>query len=193
MKKSFITLLCVFGLLAAFTVQQAHAQLNFGLRGGVNFANVNDQPSNFDSDSRTGFMIGGYLDFKVPMSPISIQPEATYNQKGYKDGDATLKLDYLEVPVLAKFHFAPGPVTPHVYFGPYAGFVLNSEVSGSGVSLEVDDAQTDFGGIVGAGLDVNAGITKLDFGLRYSFGLVEAIDGFQPKNSAISLIAGIRL
>jgi len=80
-----------------------------------------------------------------------------------------------------------------VYFGPYAGFVLNSEVAGNNLSFQVDNAQTDFGGVVGAGADINAGITKLNVGVRYSFGLTDAIDGEQGKNSALSIVAGINL
>jgi len=186
---SFSALLC----LSFLTPQQTRAQANFGLRAGLNFANINDRPDGFEPDSRTGVMLGGYLNVKVPMSPISIQPEALYSQKGYESGGATLKLDYLEIPVLAKFSFAPGPVQPHVYFGPYAGFVLNSEVSGNGISVDVDNTQTDFGGVIGAGADLNAGITKLNVGLRYSFGLVDAIDGTQGKNSALSIVAGFDL
>lgn len=193
MKKLSITLVLLVGFLGAFSLQQASAQADFGIRAGLNFANINDRPNNFDPDSRTGIMAGLYLDFKVPMSPISIQPEVLYTQKGYKSGNSTLSLDYLEIPVLAKFHFAPGPVSPHVYFGPYAGFTLNSEVSGSGLSVEVDDTATDFGGVVGAGTDINAGVAKVDLGLRYTFGLVDAIDGGQGKNSILSIVAGLSL
>jgi len=191
MKKVLPTLL--IALLTICTSQVLHAQSNFGFRGGVNFANFNDRPESFEPDSRTGFMVGTYFNFKVPASPISIQPEALYSQKGLETSGTTLKLDYLEIPVLAKFHFAPGPIQPNVYFGPYAGFVLNSEVTGNNLSFQVDDAQTDFGGVVGAGADINAGITKLNIGVRYSFGLTDAIDGAQGKNSALSIVAGINL
>lgn len=191
MKRLLPTLL--LALLTVCATQEVQAQSNFGFRAGVNFANFNDRPETFEPDSRTGFMAGTYFNFKVPASPISIQPELLYSQKGLEASGATLKLDYLEIPVLAKFHFAPGPIQPHVYFGPYAGFVINSELSGNTLSYQVDDAQTDFGGVVGAGADINAGVTKLNLGVRYSFGLTDAIDGAQGKNSALSIVAGINL
>lgn len=192
--KKLLSLICVIALVSAAGVTTANAQspINFGLRAGLNFANFNDLEDG-DLDSRTGFLVGGYLNFKIPMSPVSIQPEALYSQKGAEEGGATIKLDYLEVPVLAKFSFAPGPATPHVYFGPYVGFVLNSEVSGNGQSISIDNAQTDFGGIVGGGLDINLGVTKLNAGLRYGFGLVDAFDGGQGKNGVFSVVAGIDL
>lgn len=192
--KKLLSLICVIALVSAAGVTTANAQspLNFGLRAGLNFANYNDLEDG-DLDSRTGLVVGGYLNFKIPMSPVSIQPEALYSQKGAEDGGTTIKVDYLEVPVLAKFSFAPGPATPHVYFGPYVGFVLNSEVSGDGQSISIDNAQTDFGGIVGGGLDINLGVTKLNAGLRYGFGLVDAFDGGQGKNGVLSVVAGIDL
>lgn len=193
MKKSFLSIFIVCGLLTALSVQHANAQADFGLRAGINYANYNDLPDNFDPDSRTGFMVGGYLDLTIPMSPFSIQPEILYTQKGYEEGGATLKSDYLEVPVLAKFSFAPGPIQPHVYLGPYAAFSLNSEVSGGGVNVEIDDAQTDFGGVVGAGTDINAGVTKVNLGLRYGFGLIDAYEDGEGKNSVFSIVAGISL
>lgn len=192
--KKVLSLILVFAFVSVAGVTTANAQspVNFGLRAGLNFANFNDLDGE-KPDSRTGFMVGGYLNFKVPMSPLSIQPEALYTQKGAEDGGATVKLDYLEIPVLAKFSFAPGPVTPHVYFGPYVGFVLNSEISGGGASISIDNAQTDFGGVVGGGLDLNLGVTKLNAGIRYGFGLTDAFDGGQGKNGVFSIVAGIDL
>lgn len=191
MKKILLPFVFIIGLLITASLQQAHAQANFGLRAGLNYTNLNDKANNFDPDSRTGFMVGGYLNISLPMSPISIQPEATYSQKGYETGGATVKLNYLEVPVLAKINIAPGPISPHVYLGPYAGFVVNSEVSGSGVTFNINDAQTDYGGIIGAGADINAGVTKLNLSVRYGFGLTDAIESIQGKNSTLSLVAGL--
>ncbi|MEL7833262.1 porin family protein [Fodinibius sp. Rm-B-1B1-1] len=192
MKKIIISFALIFGLLSIISVQKSHAQVDFGLRAGLNFSNFYDTADGSDLDSRTGFMVGGFLNFKVPMSPISIQPEVLYTQNGYEAAnDITLELDYIQVPVLAKFSFAPGPAQPHVYVGPYVGIPVTSKVSGGGVSIDTDNEQTDFGGIVGAGVDFNVGLTKLNVGGRYGFGLTNAFDGGQGKNSVISIVAGL--
>lgn len=192
--KKLLSSICIIALFTAYSLPAAQAQspVNFGLRAGLNFANFNDA-GDFEADSRTGFMVGGYLNFKVPMSPVSIQPEAIYTQKGAESGGSTIKLDYIEIPALVKFSFAPGPVTPRVYFGPYVGFVLNSKIDGGGASVDIDNAQTDFGGVVGGELDFNLGVTKLNAGVRYGFGLVDAFDGGQGKNGVLSIVAGIDL
>lgn len=192
MKKAIITFTVIFGLLSIVSVQKSQAQVDLGLRAGLNFSNLYNTPDGTDLNSRTGLMIGGYLNFKVPMSPISIQPEVIYTQNGYEpSNDATLNLDYIQVPVLAKFSFAPGPAQPNVYFGPYVGFPVKSELSGNGISLETDNEQTDLGGIVGAGVDFNVGLATLNLGGRYGFGFTNAFDGGEGKNSVISIVAGI--
>lgn len=175
------------------SVQESRAQVDYGLRTGLNFSNFYNTPDGIDLDSRTGLMVGGYLNFKVPMSPISIQPEVIYTQNGYESSGVTLELDYIQVPVLAKFSFAPGPAQPNVYFGPYIGFPVKSELSGNGVSMDIDNEQTDFGGIVGAGVDFNVGLTTVNLGGRYGFGFTNAFDGGDGKNSVISIVAGLEL
>lgn len=69
--KKLLSLICVAAFISAsgFTTANAQSPVNFGLRAGLNFANFND--INGDRpDSRTGLMVGGYLNFKVPMSPL---------------------------------------------------------------------------------------------------------------------------
>ncbi|HKK45954.1 MAG TPA: porin family protein [Balneolaceae bacterium] len=186
-----VSLIAVFliALTTAFSIPKAQAQL--GLRAGVNFASYNDINGNVSS--RTGFLVGAYYELKVPMSPLSIQPEVTYNQKGAESSGTKIKVDYIEVPVLAKLSFSPGPITPHISAGPYAGFVVSSKAENGGTSVDINNAQTDFGGIVGAGIDINAGVTKLNLGARYGFGFADAFDGGSGKNSVFSIVAGLRL
>lgn len=201
--KKILALICVIGLVLSAGVDKVNAQspLNFGLRGGLNFANLNNVD---DTETRTGFMGGIYLNFKVPMSPVSIQPEVLYTQKGFDTSaniggqqiTTTTKLDYIEVPVLAKFSFAPGPLTPKVYFGPYIGFNVKAEVEaesgGNSGTQDIKDSvkDTDFGVVVGAELS----FSKLNVGLRYGAGLTKiAEDDSDGKNGVFSIVAGIAL
>ncbi len=189
MKRAYTISIFLTVFLLALSIQSAYAQ--FGIRAGINFATFNNAID--DLDSRTGLLIGAYYDINIPVIPLSIQPEVTYNQKGAAEGGAEVQVDYIEVPVLAKLSFAPGPVSPHIYAGPYVGFVLDSKVSSNGVSLDVDNAETDFGGIVGAGIDINAGVTSINLGARYGFGLIDAFEGGQGKNGVFSIVGGIAL
>lgn len=199
--KKLLSIICVLSLLTVAGVSSANAQspLSLGIRGGLNFANLNNVDG---SEARTGFMAGAYFNFKVPMSPVSIQPEILYTQKGYEASgtvlgqqvNATTKLDYIEVPVLAKFSFAPGPVTPHVYFGPYLALNISAEVEAEGGgqsgTQDIKDSvkDTDFGVVVGGEVD----ISKFNVGVRYNAGLTKiAEDDSDGKNGVFSIVAGI--
>ncbi len=196
MKKLLLTVFLLSGLVFMTTPA---AQAQFSIKGGANFANFNDTDASFDS--RTGLMAGATYSFGIPMSPISIRPGVFYAQKGAKISEGsvetTTKLDYVEIPVVAKFDFIlDNPMlTPHVYFGPYAGFNINAEQEISGgdgagsVDIEDQIKGTDFGVVVGAGAD----ITKFNVGLRYSAGLSNiAEDGEgEGKNGVLSIVAGI--
>ncbi len=195
MKKLLFIFSAIF--LIGITTQQANAQNNFGIRGGVNFANLNDTEG--DVDSRTGFMLGAYMNFPVSNSPVSIQPEVLYTQKGYEQGNTTTKLDYIEVPVLARFDFiTDSGLLPFVYFGPYVGIKVNAEVdgdqvvpsNGGNIPSGIDEAtnDTDLGVVVGGGLDFG----RFDLGVRYNAGLTEVFDGGDSaKNGVLSITAGI--
>lgn len=179
--------------IAAMSFSSAQAQgLDFGIRGGLNFASITDAG---DSETRTGFMVGVYTNLGIPMSPITIQPEVLYTQKGVEQTLAgetiTTKLDYIEIPVSARFNImTPGPVSPHIYAGPYLGFNVNAEVEGGGETIDVDDSikDTDFGFTVGGGVD----FSKFNVGVRYNRGFSDVGEnGGGSKNSVFSIVAGL--
>jgi len=197
MKKSLIQSTIVLTVLAFISVSSLQAQglgtspVTFGIKGGLNFANYNDI-SGGDLNSRTGFLIGGFLNFDLPALPITLQPEVLYSQKGAEDSGVELNVDYLEIPVIAKVGVVPtGPVKLNLQVGPYVGFVLNSEASGGGISVDIDNAQTDFGGEAGAGADISLGVTTLTIDARYGFAFNDAFEDGQGKNGVFSIAAGI--
>jgi|AntRauTorcE11897_2_1112592.scaffolds.fasta_scaffold24812_2 hypothetical protein len=201
MKKLLFTL--SFLLTVGLFAQQAQAQTRtgFGIRGALNFANLNDTDADFDS--RTGLMLGLYANYHISNSPIFIQPEVLYTQKGFESGNTTVQLDYIEIPVLAKFAFiTEGNLTPYVYAGPSIGFNINSEVDGDveiedleiieefGSDVDIEDQfnSTEFSVVVGGGLDFG----NFDLGARYGAGLTEIFDGGgSAKNGVFSITVGI--
>jgi|SRR5699024_6939966 len=190
MKKLLYSLCILLAIGLVSKPAQAQSSIDFGIRGGLNFANLND--TDLDTDSRTGFMVGVYANYLIPNSPVSIQPEVLYTQKGFEYGDATAKLGYIEIPVLAKFDWVmDGNITPHVYFGPYIGFNVSAEAEGpqGDVDVDIEDTvnTTDFGVIVGAGVDVN----RFNVGVRYGAGLTEVADNIDGKNGVLSIVAGV--
>lgn len=167
---------------------------SFGVKGGVNFATVTGGGEDFNSpDSRTSFHVGLVGEFPVA-DIFSVQVETLYSGQGFKadlrgsDGDkAEMQLDYINVPVLAKFYIAKGF---SVEAGPQFSFLVNEEFdlnpnSNSGDidfnNTPLDAENFEFG--------VAAGLTfQTDFGLfatgRYNYGFTEI---FKNSNTAKDL------
>ncbi|MFV1883984.1 MAG: porin family protein [Balneola sp.] len=167
----------------------------FGIKGGVNFSNF-AQTEIEDYETKAGFVLGAFLELGIPMFSVSIQPEILYAQfgAGIKDADATVDLNYIQIPVLLKINFdAPG-ATPNIYFGPYANFLASAEVDGDGGSVEIDEIIEDsaFGVIIGGGID----LSKVQLGIRISAGITEVFkEDFSDDetNFGVALTVGLKL
>lgn len=198
MRKLPIILTTLF-LLAVFAkTAEAQSPVDFGIKGGINLANLSEG----DADVRTGFTGGLVIELGLPLMPLGVETGLYYSQKGSSNeangGTETLKLDYLEVPVLAKFSLGPpGPISPSFVIGPYAGYLLNSEFEGENefgsgtINLDDDTETVDFGLIAGVGVDFNLGLTKVNVQTRYGYGLVDAFEDEDSKNRVLSITAGI--
>jgi len=138
---------------------------------------------------------------------LSIQPELLYVQKGATDDDegvdVTLKLNYIEVPLLLKIKIpTEGNVSPYFLVGPAIGFKAGCKISGesdgASVDLDCDEDNIEFksidlGGVVGAGVGFPVGSGQAVLGARYNLGLirVDDYDDDEPvKNRAFSFLAG---
>lgn len=187
----------VFG----FAKVQAQGEIQFGAKAGVNFAKLTGDAVE-DADGRTGFHIGGLVE--IPISEkFSVQPELVYSQQGLQakgtfdgiDFESKLKLDYINIPVMAKFYVSEGFA---IEAGPQFGFNVSSkfEEKEDGESFE-EDAEN----VAGFDLSLGAGLSyKLNSGLffqgRYMFGLSnvnqDEEEGFDDNltNSVLSLSIG---
>lgn len=171
MKK--ITILALFVIC---TVVGANAQVALGVKGGLNFANVDME--GFDTDGKTGYHFGAFAE--IGLAGIALQPELLFSTKGSDDTD----LSYLEVPVLLKKNFAK---VLNVHLGPQFGFLTKAETDGVDVKEFVKS--TDISLAVGAGLNLPAGLVG---GVRYVYGLSDINDGLgaEVKNRTIQVYVG---
>jgi len=196
-------LFVVLAVVGVFGVTEARAQDRGGVRVGLNLANLsgNDVADLGDTDSRAGLVVG--LFGVVPLNQtIAFQPEVLFSQQGAKleDGsdDATIKLDYLQVPLLARFRLGMSPSAPvHALFGPSFGFRTNAEVDLNGETIddndEFEDQTESFDIGLVAGIGVNAGPAVVD--ARYMWGLRnlnKIDDGAEIKNRVFSVSVGFR-
>jgi hypothetical protein len=181
MKKLFIITMT----LAAFTLQAQ--DVTFGAKAGLNFASMTGDDAE-GLDSRTSLHIGVTAEIELS-DAFSVQPELLYSGQGYTaDGDVTGKVDYINLPVMAKFYVGDGF---SLEAGPQIGFLASAKADVDGESVDIKDLlnSTDFALNLGAGYKLDSG---LNFGLRYSIGLTDVPDGDSNgfKHSVLQLSVG---
>lgn len=197
MKKFFITLLVLF--VACY----AKAQNEVGkcsITPKIGF-NVTQMTKTDDADARIGFTAGAEVDYQVT-DMFALTAGALYSQQGCKFGEgvtyATIKLDYINIPILANFYIVDGFA---LKIGIQPGFLVNDKMKAGDddVSIEVgaedlfgSDAlkNVDFSIPVGASYE----FSNVKFDVRYNFGISPAIKGFEDssKNSVFQLTVGYK-
>ena len=143
--------------------QQPHVE--FGLKGGVNLANIKVE-GNSNTDSRTGFYAGGLAHIHLTRS-FAIQPEVMYSAQGAENGNTKLKASYVNIPVLAQYMFGNGF---RLQTGPQLGILAGSEIKNGGTEADLDDVfkTTDFSWSFGTSYLFNSGV---GIDARYNLGL----------------------
>jgi len=175
-----------------------------GLLGGVNLAKVGGDNEMEDVKNRMGVLLGAT--FVKPMTAnFSLELDALYSMKGFKQSeggeDATFKVNYLEIPILARIELGKaGAASPHLYAGPAIGLRIGCEAEFMGVSVKCDEfddeeeiKSLDFGAMLGGGVDVPMGNNTFTVGVRYTLGLAKISEESDAKNRAIGLYAGFSM
>ena len=129
MKKIYYTL-----ILALITLT-SQAQLDYGLKGGLNF-NSAEQASMIGSadgainaESRIGFHLGGFIEAKVPVLGVFVRPEVVFTsiKSEYTDlvqpGAQTLTINKIDIPILIGKSFLR---TVRVFAGPSFQYIVDS-------------------------------------------------------------------
>ncbi len=196
MKKPMIAKLAGAGLAASLMLfaGQVQAQDNpgpkFGVKGGVNFAQLFvDQPNAEDENMKIGYHAG--LFGKIPVTSfLAIQPELLYtntgskvtyggsdlaNSLGIQQGEVRFNLNYIQLPVLLTGNIGAF----NIHAGPYASYLVGANVKdlkpadlNSNVVADLNTSdfnRVDYGLAGGIGVDLK-GFT---IGARYNYGLRE--------------------
>jgi hypothetical protein len=122
----------------------------FGLRGGVNFQNINGKDA-ADNDLKNKLLTGfhGGVNAEIPVGTgFYIQPGVLYSMKGAKgQDDSKIKLNYIEVPV--NFIYKPilGTGNMLLGFGPYVGFGIGGKIEYPNGNKTDLDFGSDYNGI----------------------------------------------
>ncbi|PKG43034.1 porin family protein [Psychroflexus sp. MES1-P1E] len=217
-------LLIISILLVSLNVQlQAQDQISFGVKAGVNFAYATGDASDSGSqlgydEGRTAFHAGLVSELELT-EKFSIQPELLYSQVGAAylfdnrsfDGirvESDLNLDYLSLPILAKYYVFKGL---SLELGPQFSYILNSEIENQILSSGFISTET----IIVSDFNIKDDINRFEFGLalgtsyellntglfiqaRYVIGLTEVFDNqnfttsTDLKNAVIQFSVGYK-
>jgi hypothetical protein len=193
----------LFFAIALVTFSFAHAQeVSYGLKAGLNYSNWSFSNEEGDFESRLSFHVGGVVELALS-DKFSVQPEILYSSVGAQmdlsevtaraasDDKVVYALDYLSIPVMAKYYVAEGF---SLEVGPQIGVLLSAKVKYDGESNDVKDLfkSTDFSAGIGAGYKMENG---LFINARYVLGLSNVLEDSGDewgKNNAFQFSLGYK-
>ena len=123
--KKFLSLLFVVAALMIAT--PSDAQVRFGLKGGLNVSYMSLSKEVLESSNRLGFFVGPTLKVTLPLTGLSADISALYNQSESKLDDETITRKYIDVPLNARFGFGIGSLGIFAYAGPQVSFNVGDE------------------------------------------------------------------
>jgi len=183
----FLSVLVVLGMTITIAQTESNTTtFRWGPTAGVNFSGVTgDDVDNVNS--RTGIRVGAVASIGIS-EVFSVQPEVVYSMRGWKDGEFTIKIDYVDVPILADFEVYDGL---SLQGGPIIGFNISGEVEGGGNTSDLDNIESvNFGFAVGAQYEFSMG---LFLNARYDMGFNDVFSGdidIAAKNCGLAFSMG---
>jgi len=190
-------------------VTAVSAQVNLGIKGGVNMSNLVYDDEVDDQNPKIGFNVGLALDYEF-MPGSAIQTGLFFTTKGFKaentslDAEYTENLMYLQLPVHYAYKLDVTPGTRLVFHaGPYVAYGVGGsrKVDAGNLSGEwdVDDIFGDearqydaFDAGLGLGVGAEFGSFLLDLGWDLGLVNISNADNGNVKNQNAYLSVGFR-
>ena len=193
--KKVILSACVMLITIAAYGQRDKGTVTLQPKVGLNIATLTNDG---DADSRFAPVVGAEIEVQAT-DMISFSGGLLYSMQGAK-GDAeekgvkasaTIKNDYLNIPILANVYVAPGLA---LKAGLQPGFKVSSKVTaktgGFSVTENLDDAFKSFDLSVPVGISYEYMNVCLD--ARYNIGVTKVMDGADSKNSVFQITLGYK-
>lgn len=190
MKKVFLLAVALLAFCAA-KAQPAVGDFTWGAKVGFNATNI----SNFDAKNKMSIHVGAFAE-KRYSDLLGASAELIYSRQGARDKDGDwkykLRVNYLNIPILAKFFVWEGL---SVDVGPQFGFALNAKQKAKGngntAKVKIKDFNVfDFSIPIG----VTYRVEDIFVSARYNIGLTNVFDsGVNNKNHVFQLSVGYNL
>ncbi len=171
--KRIITLIMVIAFtipsFAQFETNRGRSRYNrddteryYGLRLGMNVASTSSESNTFDTNPRTGLVIGFAYGMQLSKyHPLWLEASLLYSEKGgktHQDGDkVTYRLGYLQLPIIAKYGIN---MDDDLYLQPFFGGYLSVGITGKMKNYGTRESESVFDNM-----------KRFDGGLRAGCGL----------------------
>ena len=194
MKKLFLVAAFVLSSVASFA-QQAAGTFTLQPKVGLNVASMTELDG---SDPRIGLAVGAEGQYQFS-DLVGVSFGLLYSQQGATgefnfmgiNADQTMKLDYINVPILANVYLTKGLA---VKVGVQPGFNVGNSVTVDGNTMS--SSKKDYDGIKSVALSIPVGlsyeISNVVLDARYNWGVTKAFDGLDSKNSVFQVTIGYK-
>lgn len=216
-------------LITFLSAIAAQAQVALGLKVGSNFGTVHTTETlgrlSPDFKYAPGWTVGGIAEINFGKY-FALQPEVNWMQKGFRfdeafdipvgkinipaGAEATVRTNYVEVPLLAKVKLGNDRVQAYAVLGPSFGYGLNGKIiTRTRLLFELDPINTNLNfdqldynrfevsGTGGLGVQFNFNGVKVFGDARYTHGFTELynfpIVNEQIKNRGFAVSTGVAL
>lgn len=180
-------LLVFFITVFAITLSNAQ-EFKFAAKAGLNLATFTGDALTV-IDTRLSFHIGGLVE--IPLSEkFSIQPELLYSEKGsnldtFFSSRIKTRLNYLDIPVMAKYHIVNGLSAE---IGPVTSILVKADGTSKNGTKDISDFYKTFDFGIGGGVTYRIPMGMF-FSLRFTKGLMNINDGeYSDSNNSTSKV-----
>lgn len=176
-------------------------------------SSASDNMDQFNLDRRTGWRGSAFAEKRL-LPFLAVRGEVGYTQRGFvesttevdRDGnetprEATTRLDYLTIPLLAKLEHDVGAASLYALAGPRVDLLLGREAgvfafSTGDIESEVADFydSTAAGGTLGVGVSTRMQPAQVFIEGRYDVDITDSFPADAPRkvrNNAFTLVLGV--
>ncbi|MDE6808185.1 MAG: porin family protein [Prevotella sp.] len=184
MKKIIISLVAIVAMYATPSM----AQLNFGVKGGLNVTNMSIDHSTLEKSNHAGFFIGPTAKFKLPLIGLGFDAAVLYDQRDAKVNRESITQKSINVPINLRYTLGLGDLAG-VYFaaGPQFGFNMGNKIFDIKSTTEnLSLKKSNFSINLGAGVRL---IKHIEIGVLYNIACGKTGE-LNPINTTADVLLG---
>ena len=166
--KKILTIIAITCIAFATPSQ---AQVKFGLKGGLNLTSISTDNVLGGTSNKAGFFIGPTVKISLPVTGLSVDGSALYDQRTakIKNADANVKLQTIQIPINIRYGIGlSSAVNLFAFAGPQFGFNIGDKSRDLNEGGKWTLKSSNISGNIGIGATV---FSKLQITANYNFQL----------------------